>query len=397
MKSKKILAAALLFLTGCAGQRASGSSSGSEIPAITADPMEGDAYTNYSGSFQGRKSADSWTAVLRNTYTFKYSDGSVQSYQLDGTMQENGETAHTFQYINGNGNTAGTSGYYYGGRLYNTVNGISYYEDMTMEQLKQSMLVHMDPQIFGESLIREIKAYEGEDGSRMYEIHLTDEYANNVFLETYDIYGLSDYDVTLKDHRIVETYDANGYYLGNEADFLAELSVSGQTVEVAYTSSCKYTFLNETEVALTDELKKEHEAYVSYKDIDTSETVPAADDSPESTVTETFRKRIVNRLGYVLRDDGTYLQEFNDTEAYIIDFDNKLFIYSSYSIRYVYSWSGNNGSMSKCTYLFDTDTASSDCQDSTVETLKEVKNYLTMELYYCGLSLEDLMKESKGE
>ena len=51
--------------------------------------------------------------------------------------------------------------------------------------------------------------------------------------------------------------------------------------------------------------------------------------------------------------------------------------------------------MGSCTVNYQKDKQSSSCKDSTVEMMKTVKQYFEMELYYCGLSLDDLQKEAK--
>jgi len=50
--------------------------------------------------------------------------------------------------------------------------------------------------------------------------------------------------------------------------------------------------------------------------------------------------------------------------------------------------------MGACTLKFDTGSSSSGCEDTTLTTIKDVKTYLEMELYYCGLSLEDLQADA---
>ena len=57
----------------------------------------------------------------------------------------------------------------------------------------------------------------------------------------------------------------------------------------------------------------------------------------EDTAEATFRKRLVNRLGYQLQEDGTYLAEFNETESYRVDFEHSLFTYSNRTSHYVYN------------------------------------------------------------
>ena len=151
-----------------------------------------------------------------------------------------------------------------------------------------------------------------------------------------------------------------------------------------------------TSISVSDELKQEHQTYVAAKDIDTSQIADDSqyDDSPEETVSATFRKRLINRLGYEEIEGGAVQMIYNTNEGYTVDFNNKTFIYSNYSINYVYSWQGDLISMGACTYDFGKDLASSECKDSTLEKMKDVRNYLLMELYYCGLSLEDLQSEN---
>lgn len=99
-------------------------------------------------------------------------------------------------------------------------------------------------------------------------------------------------------------------------------------------------------------------------------------------------------MGYEKADDGSYQISYNDNEAYIIDFKNHTFTYSNYSIRYTYNWKGDVGTMNSCTVNFKNDSSSSNCEESTADMIKTVKQYFQMELYYCGLSLDDLQAES---
>ena len=63
---------------------------------------------------------------------------------------------------------------------------------------------------------------------------------------------------------------------------------------------------------------------------------------------------------------------------------------------YTYNWKGDNGGFgSSCSYDFTTDSSTSTCDSDVLAKIKEVKTYLQMELYYCGLSLEDLSAEAK--
>ena len=81
--------------------------------------------------------------------------------------------------------------------------------------------------------------------------------------------------------------------------------------------------------------------------------------------------------------------------SYTIDFNNKTFLYTNHTIAYSYSWKGDVGSMGACTLNFNTNASTKDCEDTTLSTIKDVKTYLQMELYYCGLSLDDLQAEAK--
>ncbi len=143
------------------------------------------------------------------------------------------------------------------------------------------------------------------------------------------------------------------------------------------------------------EQKQAESSYVYYKDIDTNsiQTVTTDDDSPEDTVTATFKKRLVSRLNYTKESENVYSNKFNENESYHIDFANKTFTYSNRSITYVYSWKGDNGSLGACQYDFVNNSQTSTCEDSTVDFIKKTKLFLQMELYYCGLSLEKLQAE----
>ena len=120
----------------------------------------------------------------------------------------------------------------------------------------------------------------------------------------------------------------------------------------------------------------------------------AAEDENDSPL-ETFKNRIVSRLGYteIENREDAYRASFNENEAYTIDFNNSTFMYTNYSIDYSYSWKGDIGSMGACSFDYKNEIASSQCNETTIETLKDTKSYLEMELYYCGLTLEELINE----
>ena len=98
-------------------------------------------------------------------------------------------------------------------------------------------------------------------------------------------------------------------------------------------------------------------------------------------------------MNYKELSTGLYQTNFNENEYYTIDFENQTFEYKRYSIAYSYSWKGDVGSMGACTYNFTTGIKSSSCEDETIETLEEVKNDFEMELYFCDMTLEDLLRE----
>ena len=88
------------------------------------------------------------------------------------------------------------------------------------------------------------------------------------------------------------------------------------------------------------------------------------------------------------------MQSYNQNEAYTIDFNNHTFKYSNRTINYVYNWDGDIGTMGKCTLNFETSASASDCTEETLDMIRKVKGFLQMELYYCGLSLEELQAEN---
>ena len=129
--------------------------------------------------------------------------------------------------------------------------------------------------------------------------------------------------------------------------------------------------------------------YVPYEELD-----PGPADSEGDTPEEILQHRLVSRLGYAEESPGVYRTEFNTNEVYVIDFNTKQFIYSNRTSRYVYNWNGDTGGFgTSCNYDYVTRTGSSECKDSVIKTLEDVKTYFEMELYYCEMSLSDL----KGE
>lgn len=320
-----------------------------------------------------------------------YSDKTLDTYLMDGVLETDGDSAHYEQHINADGMLSELNGDYYGGRLYNTYNSVNYYEDMDFSNLKKTMLVPLDPYVFEAGDIASITKDKNE-----YTIQLQAERAKELFLSRYDSYGLKNFDsFDITSNEIHVTFDEDQHYVKETALFDTTITTNGQSVNVKYESEINYLKFGETTVSISDETKQAESAYVYYKDIDTNsiQTVTTDDDSPEDTVTATFKKRLVSRLNYTKESEDVYSNKFNENESYRIDFANKTFTYSNRSITYVYSWKGDNGSLGACQYDFVNNSQTSTCEDSTVEFVKKTKLFLRMELYYCGLSLEKLQAE----
>ena len=397
MKKRIILMiTAVLLLGGCAK---------TEVPEETEDltPVSGDAYTLFTEDAQNAKKADSWTAGVRCEYRYKFSDDTLSIYAMDGVMEaeqvSTDPRGHITQNIIANGMNSVMEGYFLDDVLYNTYNNITYRESMSFNELKQTMLMPLDAYAYPQQVIETITAAENEDGNHVYTLILTQKSSEDIFADRFDFNETDQMDdFAISGNKIIVSFDKDGYYLGEKTRFDVSFTYSSSPIDVTFTSEVSYLRNDETAIDVTDEMEKEFAAYVEFKDIDTSTISPEStyDDSPEETVSATFRKRLINRLGYEETDmPNEVWMQYNTNEAYTVNFENKTFTYSSYSINYTYSWQGDLISMGSCSYDFKKDYVSSECQESTVEKMKEVKNYLLMELYYCGLSLEDLQNETK--
>ena len=345
----------------------------------------------YTTTLKNRKIESSWTVSVQSKYTMKYSDKTLDTYLMDGVLETDGDSAHYEQHINADGMLSELNGDYYGGRLYNTYNSVNYYEDMDFSNLKKTMLVPLDPYVFEAKDISSITKDKNE-----YTIQLQAARAREIFLSRYDSYGLKNFDsFDITSNEIHVTFDEDQHYVKETAVFDTTITTNGQSVDVKYESEINYLKFGETTVSISDQAKEAESAYVYYKDIDTNsiQTVTTDDDSPEDTITATFKKRLVSRLNYTKESEDVYSNKFNENESYRIDFVNKTFTYSNRSITYVYSWKGDNGSLGACQYDFINNSQTSTCEESTVEFIKKTKLFLQMELYYCGLSLEKLQAE----
>lgn len=405
MKKLSLLLLSSIVLVGCSTRNQNSTSSTNEqTTTVNKSKLTkhlGDAYTDFSSNVENVVVANSFSAAVNSTYTMSYSDDTKDMFIFDGVLEKEGSgddtKVHITQNIESNGGNFNIEGYYYDGNLYNNYNSITYYEDMKYTDLESSMLVPFHPYAYSQSSIESISAADDEEGNVIYYITLNNDDAKDLFSDRYDTYGLNQYDTfKVTSNKIVDTFDSEGHFVSETANFSTTVEASNQTVTIDYESSINFLKFDTTEVSISKELKKEQKEYVYYEDIDTSsiDTEDIYDDTQEDTIEKTFKKRLKNRLGYEKADDGSYQISYNDNEAYIIDFKNHTFTYSNYSIRYTYNWKGDVGTMNSCTVNFKNDSSSSNCEESTADMIKTVKQYFQMELYYCGLSLDDLQAES---
>ncbi|MGM9940823.1 MAG: hypothetical protein ACI32N_02390 [Bulleidia sp.] len=375
------LAVILAFCTGCQAVEQSSTDTMDE-------PME-----SYRGSIENLKEMKSFDADVECHYTMQYPDDTKDSFDLNGTLKQNGETAYFTQEVNSNGAQFEMEGYYLDGRMYNSYNDICYYEDMDYGSFLETLLVPFDPADFSEDQIQSITGEEKEDGSVIYEITLNSDVAGEIFTDRYDVYGLNEYDDYTVKKADVKVSVKDGYVIDENTVFVISVSYQSTPVAVEYACSVSYEGINQTEVRVDEETEQKLQSYVNYKDIDTE----GSEENADLSVTEIFRKAVVDQLGYVKRDDGTYRNEFNSNEMYQIDFENCTFTYARYSIAYVYNWKNDSASSSTCNYNFQSENGSTGCDASVIESMKAVKEDLQMELFYCGLSLDDLRAEARGE
>ena len=266
---------------------------------------------------------------------------------------------------------------------------------MSYDDFLKTMMIPFDALSLSDDQIDSITGMEMEDGTVSYVINMENKAAADLFTDRYDVYGLAEYDdYSVKQAVITQSYDSDGYLLSEKTSFDMQVSYSSETVGVLYESDITYSQINNTTVSVDEQTMEELKSYVSYQDIDTSQDEPEPEDEGD-TVLEKFRNRVVSYLGYQKRDDGTYRLEFNTNEMYQIDFENCTFTYGRYSIAYTYNWKTDVASSSTCNYNFETGHSSDGCDASVIQTMNEVKEDLSMELYYCGLTLEDLQAEIK--
>ena len=394
MKKAGLILLCAALLAGCGTKE---DTEKETVPSGT--PIAGDGYELFAQETANLKKPESASYSVRCEYNFLFPDETRSAYYTDAVLEteDSEEKAHLNQHITANGLNSVMESWYYDGTLYNEYNGITYYETMAFSDVRALTLVPLDVYSFPKQLVETVNAREDEAGNHIYTIVVKEDSAADFFKGRYDFYGVTDFENSQVTSAVItDTFSKDGYFIQEDVKVTDTFEYQSQPIEVTYTSSVSVFGQDETEILVSDEKKKEHKTYVAASEIETSEITSddTYDDSPEGTVTETFKKRLINRMGYEDKQDGSVQLIFNQNEAYTIDFTNKTFIYSNYSINYVYSWQGDLISMGSCSYDFAADRATSECKDSTVETMKKVKNYLIMELYYCGLSLDDLQAET---
>ena len=389
------------LLVGCTNTNPVVSASPEAVmtPSVTAtasiDTQGLETYRSYQEAENG---FDSYTAGVHLSYDMHYEDDTYQTYFMDGVLEaqdvKSSVIAHSTQNINANGIQSVLDGKYYNNRLYNNYNNVTFYEDMSFEELKQSFLMPFDFIPIKET---QIESYTSE--GHMYQFVLKEEDAKKLFLDTYDFAGLKQYkDMTMKKNQIIQDFDEEGHCIRQDVTFESTVVVSGSPVDIEYHSSVGYLKINETSVDISNDEKKVLENYVRYDaiDVDAISDADVYSDTPEETVVKTFQKRLKNRLRYEVQPDGTYKSAFNETESYIVDFNLHQFSYRNRTSLYVYNWEGDIGVFGKsCVVDFKTGNKSESCEEDTADMIETVKLYFQMELYYCGLSLDELVEETK--
>ncbi|MBQ1447385.1 MAG: hypothetical protein IIZ14_09085, partial [Solobacterium sp.] len=231
MKRWMMIPAACVLLCACAQETQPEDSSSTEIPSAA-------------------RTDSVYTETFRCTYELSYPNNTMQTFDLDGVLEVEEDEAHYTQNIYGNGASSALEGWYYGGRLYNTYNGVDYYEDMTLDQLKQAMQVQLEPYIPAKSEYSDVQI---TDGTVVYT--LTQKAAEKIFLEHYDFYGFDQVKgVEILDGTITQTIE-DGMIAAEAAEFHAALSQSGVDVAILYRSETRKLLFGSTEVTITDDLR----------------------------------------------------------------------------------------------------------------------------------------------
>ena len=368
-----------IFLAGCSAQNQITGSQAMEI---------------YASQSAETASVDSFSVKTNAVYSFQYQNEELAAYTINGEMDaqdiEKKPTAYLEQNINSDGSQSLIQSYYYEGTLYNTYNGMQYKEEMSLSDVENILLIPMNAILFSSDQIEEIQM-QTKNGMNCYRIHLKDDVAKEMFIERYDCNHLSDnYDVSINEHSIEQRYDENGNFVYESVHYEMGVIYQEKPIDIIYDSSFEKTNINQTAVDIDEETKNGFSQYIDYSEIASDEELVYDEGD---TAEEILKSRLKSQLNYQELPSGLYQTNFNENEYYTIDFENQTFEYKRYSIAYSYSWKGDVGSMGACTYNFATGIKSSSCEDETIETLEEVKNDFEMELYFCDMTLDDLIRE----
>ena len=389
MKKILVVVLSLVLLSSCAKKEEN-----SQISETVIEEVSGDAYSSLKELMDKKEEPELFSVGVISKYDFVYEDDTIESFSMDEVMQS-ADNIHLEQNINSNGLVSSLDGYYYDGKLYSKYNGITFYEEMERDRIKETLLFPIEPTLLKKEDIKKIEMGYDEDHYLTFIIKLDNNKALDIFSSQYDIYGINNIgEVKAIDNQIIYRFDGDDFIRGT-SEFVLEAKSQEEVIKVNFNLNVNYFFINNTVVEIDEALKQEHSEYVHFGDIDTNSIVAKADEDSADTILETFKNRIVSRLSYeaVEGKEGVYRTTFNENEVYTIDFNNKTFMYTNYSIDYVYNWKGDVGSMGNCTFNFKNDSKSSDCNDTTIDTLKNVKSFLEMELYYCGLTINELISE----
>ena len=348
----------------------------------TNQPNETIEYDDYQAILSNVKSMDSFKVTATNKYEFTFSDETKQIYDFSSVMVaqdvSGNPKAHLTQDINSVNGQYTTDGYYMDGKLYNNYNNsIKYHEDMSFAELKQTLMVVLDIIQIDSNDVESISSVDGG-----YLIKLNEEGASRQFLRRYDFYGLSLYPVTKVNEATIFQKIEDNYISQEVVNFNLDLNINESNVNIDFDSSVTYEDINKSEVIIPEDLNVDE--YLYYEEL-------IQEDGGNESGIELFKQRLVDLLGYTNEREGVYRSEFNEGQVYIVDFNNNQFTYQNRTSTYVYNWKGNTGGFgSSCNYDYETKTGSDNCQASVIDTLEEVKLYFEMELYYCGLTIEDI-------
>lgn len=336
---------------------------------------------------------ENYTVAVHSQYELNFGEKRLDSYSQDAVLVKDQLEATIKQNINAKGMTSTLSGEYYDGTLYNTYNGVQYYEKMEFSKLVETLLVpiFLDKKITA----KDIKTISEEQGT--YTIQYEEAKAKEIFLKRYNSYGLNAEDIkSVKRHEIKQKFVENQLE-SEKVKYILEVTRDNQTFEINFQSSMEYSQVGTSQVNISSEKKEKNKSFMAFNQIDTSKIQLSnnQEDAPESTALATLKKRLVNRLGYTKQSEHEYVNKFNSNQEYSFLFNNDTFQYKNYSIVYNYNWKSDIASTAACTYDFKNGTKSNECSDDNLVQFKKVRDYLKLELYYCGLAIADFMESKK--